>query len=288
MQSHRVHFDSAGTPLVGTLFCPRRAAPWPGVLVTGAWTSVKEQMPYTYAQALAKLGYAALCFDFHGWGESPGTPRYLEDPIRKTADIGAAFDFLAGHEAIDARRIAGLGICASAGYMSHAAATSPVPRALCLVAPWLHDAGIVNEVYGGAQGVAALIAQSRAAEGGGETVIEAASATNPESLMYQAPYYTEPARGRIPQYDNRFDLRSWEPWLRFDGVAAAERLSLPTCIVHSRTAAIPQGAERFAALLGRHAHLVWLEGFSQFDFYDRTDAVDAAVRCVDAHLATHC
>ncbi|MBS1210129.1 MAG: alpha/beta hydrolase family protein [Proteobacteria bacterium] len=288
MTPERVSFLSGSNLLQGLFFRPARQAPSPGVVVTGSWTSVKEQMSATYAQALAHKGYAALCFDFRGWGESTGTPRYLEDPIRKAADIVAAFDFMAGHEVVDAKRIAGLGICASAGYMSQAAAISPVPRAVCLVAPWLHDEQIVQEVYGGEEGVAALIAKSRAVEHGGETVIEAASVTNPASLMYQAPYYTEPARGLIPQYDNRFDLRSWEPWLRFDGVGSAERLSLPTCIVHSRAAAIPHGTERFAARLGMQASLFWLEGISQFDFYDRPDAVEAAMRHVEAHLATHC
>lgn len=285
MKPESVSFISGNNLLQGLLYRPARPVLSPGVVVTGSWTSVKEQMPAAYAHALAHRGYAALCFDFRGWGESTGQPRYLEDPARKTADIVAAFDFLAGHEAVDAQRIAGLGICASAGYMSHAAAASPVPRALCLVAPWLHDVNIVNEVYGGPEGVAALIAKSRAAEDGGDTVIEAASATNPGALMYQVPYYTEPARGLIPQYDNRFDLRSWEPWLCFDGIAAADRLSVPTCIVHSRTAAIPQGAERFAERLGPRARLVWLEGFSQFDFYDHADAVEAAIRHVEAHLS---
>lgn len=284
MTPERVSFISGDDRLQGLLYRPNRQAPSPAVVVAGSWTSVKEQMPATYAKALAARGFAALCFDFRGWGESPGTPRYLEDPTRKTADIVAAFDFLAAHEVIDPQRIHGLGICASAGYMSHAAASSRVPRTLCLVAPWLHDESIVNEVYGGAEGVAALIARSRAAEQGGETVIEAASATNPHALMYQAPYYTEPDRGLIASYDNRFDLRSWEPWLRFDGIAAAERLALPTCIVHARTAAIPHGAERFAARLGPYARLHWLDGFSQFDFYDRREAVDAALAHVESHL----
>lgn len=288
MQPVRVQFESDGVLLAGMLYCPQQRAPWPGVVVTGSWTSVKEQMPATYAQALARRGYAALCFDFRGWGESPSVPRYLEDPVRKTADIVAAFEFLSRHAEIDARRIAGLGICASAGYMSHAAATSYVPRALCLVAPWLHDVEIAREVYGGESGVAALIARSRLAEAGGEAVIEAASTTNPEALMFQAPYYTEPDRGLIPQYDNRFDLRSWEPWLSFDGVAAAERLSLPTCIVHSKSAAIPQGAERFAVRLGKYGQLVWLEGFNQFDFYDHSDVIEAAMHHVSAHLARFC
>lgn len=64
--------------------------------------------------------------------------------------------------------------------------------------------------------------------------------------MYQAPYYTEPARGLIPQYDNKFNRASWKPWLEFDAITAANQLLLPTLLVHSGQAAIPQGAKRFA------------------------------------------
>jgi uncharacterized protein len=64
-----VNFESNGTPLVGTLYLPTdRGIPLPAVVVTGAWMTVKEQMAATYAQALAERGFAALAFDFRGWG----------------------------------------------------------------------------------------------------------------------------------------------------------------------------------------------------------------------------
>ena len=51
----------------------------PLVIVTGAWTTVKEQMPAVYAKALSERGFAALTFDFRGWGQSPDAMPYLED-----------------------------------------------------------------------------------------------------------------------------------------------------------------------------------------------------------------
>ena len=60
-----VRFDSAGDTLEGILFTPAEGSgPFPAVVVTGAWTTVKEQMPGTYARALAAKGFAALVFDF--------------------------------------------------------------------------------------------------------------------------------------------------------------------------------------------------------------------------------
>lgn len=261
---------SAGTPLAARLLCPDRTGPWPVVVVTGSWTSVKEQMPSTWARAMLDGGMAALIFDFRGWGETGGEPRYTEDPDRKIEDIVAVFDWLSHQPEVDRTRIAGLALCASAGYMAHAAAASSVPRALALVAPWLHDRQIVLDVYGGEAGVAQLEALGRDQA---DAVIEAASASNADSLMYQAPYYTEPARGLIPEWDNRFALRSWPRWLAFDGLAAAGRLKLPVSLVHSDAAAIPQGARRFAERLGAGVSQHWLDGVTQFDFYDKPEVV---------------
>ena len=47
----------------------------PAVIVTGAWTTVTEQMTGIYARELANRGLATLAFDFTGWGESGGEPR---------------------------------------------------------------------------------------------------------------------------------------------------------------------------------------------------------------------
>ena len=76
--SENVSFDSNGVTLKGTLYKPEGAAgALAGAIVTGAWTTVKEQMSGTYARELASRGMAALAFDFTGWGKSGGEPRYV-------------------------------------------------------------------------------------------------------------------------------------------------------------------------------------------------------------------
>ena len=284
-----ISFDNNGTKLAGHLYLPDNrpeGARLPAVVVTGAWTTVKEQMPAVYASALADRGYAALTFDFRGWGASPDGNSFLEDPSRKTSDILVALEFLASRPEVDSERIGGLGICASSGYMSAAAAQSHYLRALALVAPWLHDSEIVEQVYGGTESVANLIQLGRDAANSAKPVfIEAASSENEQALMYQAPYYTEKDRGLIPEYDNKFNVASWEPWLTFDAIAIANDLAKPTLLVHSEAAAIPQGAKRFIELAGDNAHGVWLENVSQFDFYDASSAVKESVLAVEQHFS---
>ncbi|TIX70201.1 MAG: alpha/beta hydrolase, partial [Mesorhizobium sp.] len=120
------------------------ARPRPALVVTGAWMTIKEQMPARYAREMADRGFAALTFDFRGWGESGGARRQYEDPSAKIADIEAAVAYLANRPETDKDRIGGLGICASSGYMVTAAAKDAAIKSVALVAPWLHDAEVVE------------------------------------------------------------------------------------------------------------------------------------------------
>lgn len=278
---HAVSFNSGGATLKGTLYSPEAAdGPLPAVIVTGAWTTVKEQMAGTYARELAARGFAALAFDFTGWGESEGAPRYVEDPAIKTADILASASFLASRNDVDSNRISGLGVCASSGYMAAAVADSDDLQKVALVAPWLHDAAMAEGIYGGPEMAASLIAASEA-DNASDTVLLGASATDENSVMYQAPYYTEEDRGLIPAYDNKFSVASWKPWLTYDAQASADRLIKPMLMVGSPSIALPAGAAAYEDRTKAPLEKLWLgEDVTQFDFYDRKDAVTAAVDAV--------
>ncbi|MBV7396430.1 alpha/beta hydrolase [Mameliella sediminis] len=279
--SRAVSFDSNGNNLKGTLYLPENAkGPLPAVIVTGAWTTVKEQMAGTYARELAARGLVALAFDFTGWGESQGAPRYVEDPATKTADIKAAARFLATQEAVDAEQVSGLGVCASSGYMAAAVADTDDLRKLALVAPWLHDAEMAEGIYGGPDVAASLIAAAEAPDAA-ETVLPGASATDENAVMFQAPYYTEEDRGLIPAYDNKFSVASWKPWLTYDAQASADRLTKPMLMVGSPSIALPAGANAYESRTKAPLERLWLgEDVTQFDFYDRKDVVTAAADAV--------
>lgn len=288
----RVTFESHGQTIVGELHLPGGVSALnqaPALVVTGAWFTVKEQMPTRYAQELASRGFVALAFDFRGFGESGGTLRQRETPTTKIEDIIAATDFLKAQPEVDRARIGGLGVCASSGYMVAAATRTADLRSIALVAPWLHDAQIVEATYGGADGVSGLIATGRSAEAsyrttGEQTFVTGASLTDRTAIMFGVPYYTETDRGLIPAWRNEVDPAFWEGWLTFDAIQYASRLTQPFAIVHSEAAAIPQGAHRFYAdVVGAKSEL-WLDGVTQLDFYDRAAPVKAAVDAVATHF----
>ena len=124
VQTRAVSFENEGSTLSGTLYLPadhKAGDKLPVVVVTGAWTSVQEQMPSNYAREMVERGFAAFTFDFRGWGKSgdlPQSVRFVESPAAKTSDIRKAIRICG--DASGSRqqsKIHGLGICASSGYM---------------------------------------------------------------------------------------------------------------------------------------------------------------------------
>ncbi|MEM8580518.1 MAG: alpha/beta hydrolase [Pseudomonadota bacterium] len=283
-------FENDGSMLSGTLYLSeeRGDAPLPTVVVTGAWTSVQEQMPANYAREMAERGFAAFTFDFRGWGKSgdlPNNVRFVESPEAKTSDIKAAFAFVATLPEVDAARINGLGICASAGYMVDAVSSNPLVQRVGLVAPWLQNSEIVEAIYGGKEGVAGLIEVSHAAEAKGGEIIPAAGPEGAEGvLMPIGGYYYEADRGAIPEYDDKWNNAGWEGWLTYHPADNPQRLDKPLAIVHSESAAIPQGVQTFLSGFAGEVTTQWLEDVTQFDFYDNPEDVTRAANTVAEHF----
>ena len=293
---NRVTFQSEGVTLVGHLYLPDSYKPGnklPAIIVSGSWTTVKEQMAGDYARQLADRGYATLAFDSRSFGESGGALRSFESPKAKIADIKNAISFLQTVDAVDGDRIAGLGICAGAGYITTVAAEDDRLKAIVAVAPWLHNPEIVDRVYGGEDKVREQIQMGRNslekfARTGEADYVLATSKTDKTAVMFgDIDYYQNPQRGAIPQWDNRFAVATWAEWLTFNPIAKADRIKVPTLFVHSEQAAIPDGARQFfASIPTKNKQFVWLNDYQQFDFYDRQPAIQKAIALIDNHLET--
>lgn len=269
--------------LAANLYLPKNVTNPPVVIVTGAWTTVKEQMPAIYAKELTNNGFAAITFDFRGWGQSKDKVQYLEDPARKTEDIRSVIDALSQINEVDSTKVFGIGICASTGYMLDAISNNDNVLAGAAVAPWIHNQAIAEQMYGGAESVNNLIALAEE-QSHQSTFIEAASTENENSLMYQAPYYTETKRGLISQYDNLFNVASWKPWLTYDALAGAKTQSKPVLLVGSEAMALPIGTHQYLEQAGDNVTALWLDNVSQFDFYDTPKYVKLAVEAIVKHF----
>ncbi len=290
----KIYFNSEGAKLSGNLYLPKnfdQSRTYPAVVVSGSWTTVKEQMAGLYADRLAKEGFITLAFDFRNFGESEGVPRFYESPAMKKVDIINAVSYLAGLNEIDGSKIGAFGVCAGAMYTLMAAAEDSRIKSVVTTASWLHDAEAVKLFYGGEEGVtrkikAAQDAKKAYAEDGTVAYIPSISTDDSAAAMYGPyDYYLNPERGAIPQWsDDKFAVMSWEDWLTTDPMPTASKLNIPTLMIHSDGAVLPQYTKNyFEQIATSDKKLHWMETdlespYHQFSYYDQDAEVAESVR----------
>ncbi len=253
----------------------------PGLVASGSWLTVKEQMADLYAARLASFGYTVLTFDFTGFGASGGAGRQVELPRRKIEDVVAASRFLAGLCCVRGNAVGYVAICASAMYAAAAVALGAPIATLACIAGWLHDTESIAGFYGGRPGVAMRLDRARDAvrrvlKGEPDSIVPAYEAGNDRAgMFFEMDYYANHARGNVSAWRNEMSEQTWAHWLTFDGIAAAARLAVPTLFVHGDECALPQNVKQVYGRIAVEKRLVWQPGF-QADFYDRADLVELA------------
>jgi fermentation-respiration switch protein FrsA (DUF1100 family) len=261
----------------------------PAIIVTGSWLTVKEQMAEHYATRLAERGYAAFTFDFAGFGQSGGEPRQAEIPDRKIDDLIAAADFVSTLSVVEPHTLTHVAICASAQYGLAAIARGSQVTRLISVAGWFHDTSSVAAFYGGMEGVASRLEVARNATLRYEATraVEMVPAYRPgdtsAGMFLDLDYYGNSGRGLVPTWSNQMATLSWTYWLLFDGLSAADRVSVPTLFVHADGCVFPENIRLVQARLKGPAQLVWIQG-TQTDFYDQPPQVDTALDAIDLFL----
>ncbi len=289
----KVKFQSDGLTLTGNLFLPSNFSEenkYPAIVVSGSWTTVKEQMAGLYAEKLANQGFITLAFDFRNYGESEGTPRFYESPKLKIADIKNAVSFLASLPEVDSDRIGAFGVCAGSMYTLMAATEEKRIKSVVTVASWLHNSEAVKLFYGGEEGVqskinAAKEAKKKYNETGEIDYVPTISVEDPNAAMYGPyDYYLNPERGAIPEWSaDKFAVMSWEDWLTFDPMPQAKLLNKPTLMIHSDGAVLPDFTKNFFNDIphsDKKLHWVATElpsPFHQFSFYDLEPEVSLSV-----------
>ena len=293
IQMQKVSFKSEGANLVGNLYYPTNYEAnqaYPAIVVSGSWTTVKEQMAGLYAERLAEAGFITLAFDFRNFGESEGEPRFYENPSMKKVDIKNAVSYLQSLNEVDNARIGAFGVCAGAMYTLMAASEDDRIKSVVTAASWLHDAEAVKLFYGGQEGVDAKIQAAQAAkkayaENGVVEYIPTISTQDESAAMYGPyDYYLNPERGAISEWSaDKFAVMSWEDWLTTDPMPSASKLNAPTLMCHSDGAVLPQYTKNyFEKIASADKKLHWMETelespYHQFNYYDQDAEVNESV-----------
>ena len=288
-----ITFRSEGAQLSGNIYYPKNydeEKQYPAIIVSGSWTTVKEQMAGLYTKKLAENGFITLVFDFRNFGQSEGEPRFYESPALKKVDIENAVAYLESLSTVDNSKIGAFGVCAGAMYTLMAASEDNRIKSVVTAASWLHDAEAVKLFYGGEEGVQAKIkaaqnAKKAYAENGVVAYIPTISTDDVSAAMYGPyDYYLNPERGAIKEWSNdKFAVMSWEDWLTTDPMPTAKYLTQPTLMIHSDGAVLPNYTKKyFEQIAATDKKLHWMETelespFHQFNYYDQDAEVNEAV-----------
>ena len=291
----RVEFEADGVGLVGDLQAPSPGNRAPGLVFTGPFTGVRDQVTGLYAKRLAAAGYVTLAFDHRSFGESQGQPRRHEDPQGKLADLRAAVSFLRARPEVDPERIGAVGICLGGGYALRFAAFDPRVKAFAGIAggyntPYAMRSGIGPDGY--RQALASFTAAAEDQDRGGEVQYLPAVAAEGEAAMSGAePFaYYGTGRGASAHWENSVTRTSVRELLTVDNMIGADFLSpTPGLIVHGVKDAYcsPDGAREAYERMGEPKRLVWLDATLHIDLYDTEPHVTQAVEAVTAFLAEH-
>ena len=297
-----VSFVNSGLQLAGHLYTPdgEVTGPRPAVVVGHPGSGVKEQAAGLYAQRLAAEGFVTLAFDAAFQGESEGFPRGLENPAQRVEDIKAAVSFLGTREEADPERIGVLGICASGGYGLTAAATDHRVKAVGTVS----GVDIARQFRVGADGSqdpsvfagmldAAAAARTAEAHGEGMATFDLFPATEEEArrggpYVYEGwEYYCTP-RARHPRSAKALTWSSVDAMGTFDAFQAVDLIApRPLLMIVGRAAVTSWMSVLAFQKAAGPKELVWIDGASHVDLYDKEAYVAPAVARLTEFFGAH-
>ena len=297
-----VTFPSAGLQLAGHLYTPDHDAdgPRPAIVVGHPGSGVKEQAAGLYARRLAEQGFITLAFDAAYQGESEGEPRGLEDPAHRVEDLKAAVSYLTTRDEVDPDRIGVLGICASGGYSLAAAGTDHRIKAVATVSA----VDIARQFRMGADGTQApaalqsmldAAAAARTAEARGEDVqtfnlfpeTEEEARRGGQHVFEGWQYYCTP-RAMHPRSAKALTWTSVDHIVTFDAFRAVDLIApRPLLMIVGREAVTAwMTVEAYQKAVGPK-ELLWIEGASHNDLYDKDEYVSPAVVNLTTFYSKH-
>jgi len=291
----RAQWQVDGLTLVGDLRLPSPGGRAAGLVFTGPFTGVRDQVTGLYAERLAAAGYVTLAFDHRNFGESDGQPRRHEDPQGKIADLRSAVSFLRARPEVDPARIGAIGICLGGGYALRFAAFDPRIKAFAGIAgayntPYAMRDGLGADGY--RQAIESFTAAVEDHDRGGEVRYMPAVAAEGDAAMPGAePFaYYGTGRGASASWQNSVTRASVRELLTVDNMIGADFLSpIPGLIVHGLQDAYcsPDGAREAYERMGEPKRITWLDTKLHIDLYDSEPYVSQAVAAVATFLAEY-
>lgn len=150
-----VTFDSHGTSCAAWLYRPSGLDNPPIIVMAHGFAAIRALRLEAYAARFAEAGYAALVFDYRGWGDSAGEPRRVLDIGAQQQDWRAGVTYARRLEGVDTTRVVAWGSSFGGGHALHLAAVDHDLAAVIAQVP--HISGPASAFARSPQMIARLI-----------------------------------------------------------------------------------------------------------------------------------
>jgi pimeloyl-ACP methyl ester carboxylesterase len=280
-----VTFYSDGLRLAGELFLPpgeAGAARLPGVVLCTGIQGLKELGMPLLAQVLADAGFAALTFDYRGFGGSEGA-RWRPLPHEQVRDVRAAITYLSQHPLVDGQRVGLLGLSLGGAHALVAAAEDERVRCVVALEPvtdgrrWLRSLRSEWEWRVFLEELAQDCA-ARVLKGNSRRVsIYEIMPPDPETRTI-----LQEVGRQFPELDvhPEFPLESAEAFVEYRPEAVVDRIApRPVLLLHGEVDVLvsPEESISAAARAGEPKRLVLLPGMGHLNWLNRQHPVFARV-----------
>ncbi len=288
-----IRFASQGVECAGWLYLPAGLEPGkqvPCIVMANAITAVKEVTLPLWADRFAAAGFAALAFDYRGWGTSEGEPRNHFVAYEQLQDLRNAITWAARQPEIDPERIGGWGISMGGSHMLYLASFDRRLKAGVATAASYTGAAMFKRTMG-ADAMRGLLAQAavdriqRMDTGAPVTYKQAWGRPGDDCALPQEEafnFYAEAQRTVAPGFENRITLQSVENMMEYSPDFAID-IASPTAVmfIHGGREFLPPELAQEAYERAGEPKRILLLDCEHSDLYDKQpwmgQAADAAI-----------
>ena len=249
---HPVTYKINDITIVANVYTPPNydeTKKYPAVAVAHPNGGVKEQVAGLYAQRLAEQGFITITADASYQGGSGGTPRNVDKPANRVADIHAMADYISQYKGVDTARLAVLGICGGGGYTLKATQTDKRFKAVATLSMFnsgmVRRNGFMNSQFSTIQERLKQASEARALEasggevryiGGGNAMTDEQIKAMPfemyrEGTIYYERTHAHPNSGAYPNSGGAYTVSSLLDLMSWDATDQIELIDQPLLMI---------------------------------------------------------
>ncbi len=265
VSTHRTDNDIAIT-----LRRPDSTGPAPVVVLCHGFCGIQDVLLPAFADAFVAAGYAAVTFDYRGFGASGGEQGRLV-PAMQIEDIATVLAFVKARSELDAARIGVWGTSLGGGHVLAAAAADPAVKAVVSQLSFADGEQVVTRSMSAEEKQAFVSTLERMQEKKAATGREMFVAITKVLTDPQSKAFVEEARQRHPEMDIKIPFLTVREMLQYRPAEHAARVACPVLVVVAGEDGVnppEQGRALHAAVGASVKELYVADGAGHYDMYD--------------------